>query len=465
MNIVVLNGSPKGEHSITLAYLHYVQTCFPEYRYSVIHVAKDIQTIERSPDRFDRITNRIRAADALVWLYGVWVLLVPAQMVRFLELIRERNQRHVFAGKYSASMSTSIHYLDHFAEHYIRAESEDLGMQFFDHLSLDIRDLMNAEKRGNIRRFFSYFVASANRRQPLPKHTATLTLPQFRYRPQPAAPPPDVKGKRVLILSDSQRNGSNLHHMTQRFAARCGTNARVVTIAELGLQGGCVGCMRCGRDNSCIYRDGFEQFYNETVMSADVIIFAVTIAGRFVSSEFKTFLDRAYFWTHTPSLAGTTIGYLVEGSLCEHLNTRQFLEATVTARQHALFAGIVTDECADTTTLNALIDDFAATCLQYTSDRYAKGFNFLMHGAHKVFRDYNWAGIRLIWQADHRFYRKHRLYDFPQRNWLKNLLLSLLMVLTRIPAVKRSIDTNIRTMPASRLRKFIDTRLVNRRSA
>lgn len=221
--------------------------------------------------------------------------------------------------------------------------------------------------------------------------------------------------------------------MTRRFAETCGRNAQLVNIVDLGMKGACTGCMRCEYDNTCIY--------NETVRNADIVILAVTIYGRILSSTFKTFIDRAYLWTHTPSLVGKTIGYLIEGPLSQNHNIQQFLEATVTARQQTLFAGIVTDECSDSQTIDSLIDDFAAACIQYSYDKYSKGFNFLMHGAHKVFRDYNWSGIRFVWQADHRCCKKNGLYDFPQKNRLKNMILPIAMILFRIPSLRNSTTT------------------------
>lgn len=118
------------------------------------------------------------------------------------ELIRERKASHVFAGKYAASISTSIHYLDHFAEHYIRAESEELEMRFYDHLSLDMLNMMRADKRGNLCRFFGYFADCTKNARLLPKHTIPPVISRFCYEQGKPAPKLDTNGKRILILLD-----------------------------------------------------------------------------------------------------------------------------------------------------------------------------------------------------------------------------------------------------------------------
>jgi hypothetical protein len=46
MKIIVLNGSPKGEHSITLQYVHFIQKRFPQHELKIIHISKNIKKIE-----------------------------------------------------------------------------------------------------------------------------------------------------------------------------------------------------------------------------------------------------------------------------------------------------------------------------------------------------------------------------------------------------------------------------------
>jgi aspartate 1-decarboxylase len=46
MNFIVLNGSLKGEYSITLQYVHVSQEKLPQYEPKVIHISKNIKKIE-----------------------------------------------------------------------------------------------------------------------------------------------------------------------------------------------------------------------------------------------------------------------------------------------------------------------------------------------------------------------------------------------------------------------------------
>ena len=47
MNILVLNGSPKGEYSITLQTVRYLEKLHPEHSFQVLHVGQRIKALEK----------------------------------------------------------------------------------------------------------------------------------------------------------------------------------------------------------------------------------------------------------------------------------------------------------------------------------------------------------------------------------------------------------------------------------
>ena len=47
MNITVLNGSPKGNTSVTLQYVHFIQKKFPQHELKVHNISERIKSIER----------------------------------------------------------------------------------------------------------------------------------------------------------------------------------------------------------------------------------------------------------------------------------------------------------------------------------------------------------------------------------------------------------------------------------
>ena len=51
MNILILNGSPKGEYSITLQTVRYLEKLYPEHRFEVLHVGQRIKAFEKDLQR------------------------------------------------------------------------------------------------------------------------------------------------------------------------------------------------------------------------------------------------------------------------------------------------------------------------------------------------------------------------------------------------------------------------------
>ena len=59
MNILVLNGSPKGENSITLQTILYLEKLFPEHHFEIVHAGQKINSIKRN---FDPVRKQIEQA-------------------------------------------------------------------------------------------------------------------------------------------------------------------------------------------------------------------------------------------------------------------------------------------------------------------------------------------------------------------------------------------------------------------
>ena len=169
MKIIVLNGSPKGKHSITLQYVHYMQKQFSQHEFKTINISQEIKKIENDEKTFHGIIDEIRSTDGIIWSFGLWVLAVPAQYIRFIELISEKGVGDAFRNKYTATLSTSIHYYDHAAHNYMRSICEDFHMKYVDGIFFDILDLRKEEERNRLRVFAAaLFIRQPSRKRKLP---------------------------------------------------------------------------------------------------------------------------------------------------------------------------------------------------------------------------------------------------------------------------------------------------------
>ena len=85
MNILVLNGSPKGEYSITLQTVRYLEKLYPAHSFEVLHVGQKIKSLEKDMTEALAMVSR---ADLLLFSYPVYTFIAPSQLHRFIELLK-----------------------------------------------------------------------------------------------------------------------------------------------------------------------------------------------------------------------------------------------------------------------------------------------------------------------------------------------------------------------------------------
>jgi multimeric flavodoxin WrbA len=142
MRFVVLNGSPKGDVSVTMQYVRFIQKKFPNHEFLIHNISQRISKIEKEEGSFNEIIQSIERADGILWAFPLYYFLVHSQYKRFIELLWERGSTEVFKDKYAAAFSTSIHFFDHIAHSYANAICDDLSMRFFGGYSADTYDLL-----------------------------------------------------------------------------------------------------------------------------------------------------------------------------------------------------------------------------------------------------------------------------------------------------------------------------------
>ena len=444
MKIVVLNGSPKGDVSVTMQYAAYIRKKFPGHEYRIVNAAAEIRKIEKDPAAFAAIIEDLRSADLVLWAFPLYYLLVSSQFKQFIELLFARGAGEACQGKYAASLSTSIHFMDHLAHRYIRAVSEDLGMQFLGAYSAEMADLLDEKERARLETFVRLLLAGVQNHVPVQREYAPLPRPELRYIPGPAPASVDAGGKKIVIVTDATDGAENLAKMAARVSAAFAGNAGVETISlhDADIHGGCLGCLRCGYDNRCIYTDGYREFFETKLVPADIIVIAGTVRDRYLSAQWKQFFDRSFFLGHTPGLAGKQIGFVIEGPLRQLPHLREAL--TAWAENQRCNAGFVTDEVSGSAELDGLLDAFAGRLAKAAAAGYIPPPTFYSVGGHKIFRDKIYGRMRLPFQADYRYYAEHGMFDFPQCDWKTRAGNALIIPLTRIPAFRNKVFADIK---------------------
>jgi len=457
MNIIVLNGSPKGEVSVTMQYVRYLETTFPQHAFTQLHIAQRGRTLERDHEAFAAVIEQIRQADIVLWAFPLYYMLVHGTYKRFIEMIWERDATSAFEHKYAASLSTSIHFYDHTAHAYIQAISDDLGMHYTGAYSAEMRDLFEADKRDALVAFATRLLDATELQTQTAPRFAPLHPRSFDYIPAETISPVATYGKKVIILTDAESHQTNLNHMVARIQRTFGDGAETINLHDVDIKGGCLGCLHCGHDNECTYegKDEYIDMHRQRLQTADILLFAGAIRDRYLSATWKTFFDRSFFKNHTPGFKGKQIGWIVSGPLSQIQNVRQILEGW-TQIEYANLVGIVTDEFGDAAAIDSLLDDLAAQSVRSALNGTVAPQTFLGVGGAKIFRDGVWGSLRTVFRADHRAYKRLGMYDFPQRDLGTRALNALTGVLFRIPAIRNVFVSRIKEGMVQPYKKLLD---------
>jgi multimeric flavodoxin WrbA len=442
MKITVLNGSPKGDQSVTMQYVGFLQKKFPQHELKIVNIAERIKILERDERAFQDVLDEIRESAGVLWAFPLYFLLVHGSYKRFIELIWERGVQDQFKGKYTAALSTSIKFYDHTAHNYIHAICDDLGMRYVDFYSAAMNDLLKETERRRLTLFADHlFDTVAHARSTFRQYAPIAWQPPL-YQPAPGPRDLNAGNKKIVIVTDELDNRTNSGKMISRFQSAFVQPIEVIDLRALDIKGGCLGCLQCGYDYSCVWegKDDFIDMYNRKLKPADVLVFAGTLRDRYLSACWKTFFDRSFFNTHTPSLAGKQWGYLISGPLRENQNLREILRAWA-EMQRANLVEIVTDEERDSAVLDAMVQRLAEQLLWGANHDYIKPETFLRVGGMKIFRDEVWGGLRAVFQADHRYYKAHGFYDFPQKKGKTRLLNAFVHLLLKVPAIRKRVYT------------------------
>ncbi len=409
MNILVLNGSPAGEESITLQTLKYLEILHPEHEWRVIHAARRIRAMEKD---FSEAKEHLQWAELLIFAYPVYTFLVPSQLHRFLQLMEESGLD--FSGKFVTQVSTSKHFYDSTAHEFIRENCLDLGLSYIPGLSADMEDLLSEQGRKDARQFFEHLMFSTER-----GYTQKKAAPEVFEAPVPlneaSLPREAVKkrtDKKVVLVADLPPENSRLQSMISRFQEVLPYECSLINIYDFPFAGGCLGCFHCASDGKCIYKDGFDSFLRDRIQSADATVYAFSVQEHSMGVRFKTYDDRQFCNGHRTVTMGSPVGYLADGMLSREENLRTMLHARAGVGGNYL-AGIA---CSEDPAVDAAIDRMSAELSYALECGYTQPADFYGAGGKKIFRDliYQMQGLM---REDHRFYKKHGFYDdFPQKH-------------------------------------------------
>ncbi len=430
MNILIINGSPKGQYSITLQTCKYLEIKFPEHKFTVLDVGRKIRSFEKDFSEAEKLLNE---SELLIFSYPVYTFIAPCQLHRFVELMKLSGVQ--LSGKWATQITTSKHFYDVTAHKYIEDNCYDLGLRYIKGLSADMDDLTNKSGQKDATDFFRYVLwCIENNYSEIKPFLPAYMEPVSATVPEKTA---DNKNGDIIVVTDATDTDTDILKMIARFSAVASRKVRVLNLNDINIKGGCLGCFNCAVTGECVYKDGFGEILRREIQTAEAIVYAFTIKDHSMGSLFKMYDDRQFCNGHRSVTMGSPVGYLVSGNLSREQNLRMILEARSEVGGNFL-AGIATDELD--TDYNI---DMMAQNLEYAIlNKLNKPANFLGVGGMKIFRDLVYQ-MRGMMRADHKFYKEHNQYDFPQKHKVMSLAMYLVGAMLSSDKIKAGMGNKM----------------------
>ena len=169
-----------------------------------------------------------------------------------------------------------------------------------------------------------------------------------------------------------------------------------------------------------------------------------------MGATFKMYDDRQFCNGHRTVTMGMPVAYLVSGEYSKEMNLRMILEGRAEVGGNFL-AGIASDEIdADKS-----IDRMAETLMYALKNSYVQPANFYGVGGMKIFRDLIFV-MQGMMKADHKFYKSHGQYDFPQKQLGRLIGMYLVGAMIANPKIKSKMGNKMNEGMLMPYKKIMD---------
>ena len=416
MKILVLNGSPKGDMSVSYHHVLFLEKHYKSITFEYIHIGKRIKTYHG--DVLGDLIEKMSTVDCVMWVYPVYTFSIPYQMMVFMNRLQSHPKKSLLKDVYSVQLSTSKHFFDITAYDYMKTQLKDLEMIHIEGLMADMDEMLKEIGRHKMIGFMDQVLYTIEHNLVYPNIKQNVhELYHFRYSPVPEA---DKTPSKILVVYNGEAYSDTLKDMILAFENLCSYEVHRLDISNINIQGGCLGCLKCTFIGNCIYRDEFEETYQNKIMTADILVYASDIKNHYLHEDFKLIDDRAFYNGHRVNVENKATCYLITGHYSHEHTLKHIIEARAHVGHMTLFEP-VTNESGDVLNqIERLCDEVS----YFMEKRPVPKTSFYGIGGMKVFRDliYN---MRSLMIDDHDYYKANKLYDFPEKHYFKHFFIRL----------------------------------------
>ncbi|MEI0478347.1 iron-sulfur protein [Brachyspira pulli] len=372
----------------------------------------------------------------------VWLLCI-------IELLKENNVN--IKNKFATQVSTSKHFYDITAHKFVEENCLDLGLKYIKGLSADMEDLIEKKGQDDAINFFNYLIFCAENNLNIKENANNKEIEKIVYKRKTEDNGANNKEKDILILTNCSDKDESLRNMIEDFKSIFPYKTREINIRDYKFHGGCLGCFGCAITGKCVYKDGFDDFLRKDIQTADAIIYAFSIENHYTHSSFKLYEDRQFCNGHRMVTEGMPVGYIISGDYDKEYNLQTLVESRCEVGGN--FLTHVANDC-NRDAYDELLK--LSSIMKYAIDnKCTRPKNFYGVGGMKIFRDLIYV-MQGLMKEDHKYYKKHNVYDFPQKQRMKMLQIKLVGALISIPSMQSKMKNKMNEYILMPYKKIID---------
>ncbi len=265
MKVCILSCSPKGENSLTLSSVRFLEKFYPNDEFRV-HITASVNCP-------DEAVKSCADADLVLFAASIFHLNVHAQMMSMLDDLLAKlktAKNNDLSDTFFTCVTTSNFLYDVGAHAYIKHWADNNHLNYLRILSLKDDSVLEEWGREELFRWFQY------------------TKDTIEYR-RSGGIPKVTKPRRVSIINDGL-SSERTDRVKELYEER-GCEVKVFNIQDKVIKP-CVACFACYSNRKCCIEDDFEKLVDDIGTGADIFVTMGNLKCGMLSQQYKFFTDR-----------------------------------------------------------------------------------------------------------------------------------------------------------------------------
>ncbi len=360
MRVIVISGSPKGNESLSLNFVKYLEKLNKDIIFEILEIGKYSKVLEKNKDFFISYINAIDRSDLIIWCTPVHTLTVSHSIISFIELINKNKKKINFKNKYATSILTSINFFDTTAEDYLRLISESLSMKYIKGYFINSSEKLTQELKDGFQQYFKNTVYKVKNKYNCEKRFHLHPSKKYPYNPTPYLEQREIELELNAIIITDHKEDSNIEKMIFNFQRYANFNTKIINLNKIDKS-----INHSFKFDSILksisgnyeYSSSDINFFENEYTKADLVVWAIDIKNHLFSENWKIFIDKCFYYDYKNLKKNQNFGIFISGEYSNEPVLYKFLNQYISITKKNCMT-IITDSDKSNREITKSIKDF-----------------------------------------------------------------------------------------------------------